>query len=279
MTTTKPCTVTADADRLPTLTELGRDLLHVSSVRRAMTIGFPFLAMAGYAIFSNMGWWPVAVIAVMALCFITYGSTSHDLVHQTLGLRRSWNQFWLSLIELLSLRSGTAYRLSHLHHHQHLLESSDIEGSAAHMSLIATLICGPTLQIRLWIWAWKNHPHHRKQLLLEATGVFVLACSAGIAMHWTIVPLVYAVLVVAGSWVFPLVTVFIPHNAEGQTPLTQTRLFRGIWARLLAADHLYHLEHHLYPAVPHHNWRTLAVRLDPFFMRMGMCPNSKPAEH
>ncbi|RLS36280.1 MAG: hypothetical protein DWH78_08970 [Planctomycetota bacterium] len=69
----------------------------------------------------------------------------------------------------------------------------------------------------------------------------------------------------------------VSHNSFLQYPGFHGRM--DGYARLLAADHLYHLEHHLYPAVPHHNWRTLAVRLDPFFMRMGMCPNSKPAEH
>lgn len=64
----------------------------------------------------------------MALSFVTYGSTLHDLVHRSLHLPHRWNDFLLSVIELLSLRSGTAYRLSHLNHHQHLLDANDIEG-------------------------------------------------------------------------------------------------------------------------------------------------------
>ena len=35
-------------------------------------------------------------------------------------------------------------------------------------------------------------------------------------------------------------------------------------------EHLYHLEHHLYPAVPHHNWPELARRLDPHFRSAGL---------
>lgn len=253
------------ADCPPTLQELGRDLLYVSSARRVMTIGMPFAIMLSYVVSACLGWWPIAVLSVMALCFITYGSSSHDLVHQTLGLRRSWSCFWLSLIELLSFRSGTAYRLSHIHHHQHLLEESDIEGSAAHLSLIQAVLCGVTLQFRLWLWSLSNFPQHRRALLLEALGIVLLLVAVLLAVQWTWIPLAYAALVIAGSWIFPLITVYVPHIADGQTPMTQTRLFRGWWFRLIAMDHLYHLEHHLYPAVPHHHWRKLAVRLDPWF--------------
>ena len=41
-------------------------------------------------------------------------------------------------------------------------------------------------------------------------------------------------------------------------------------ASLVAMQHLYHLEHHLYPMVPHHNWPKLARRLDPYFKSAGV---------
>ena len=41
---------------------------------------------------------------------------------------------------------------------------------------------------------------------------------------------------------------------------------------MLALGHLYHLEHHLYPAVPHQNWPELARRLDPHLRRAGVRP-------
>jgi len=263
------------AASLPDLHELGTDLLTVTPWRRIVTIGLPFVIMISYAVFSYAGSWLLAVLSVMALSFVTYGSSSHDLVHQTLGLSRSRSQFWLSLIELLSFRSGTAYRLSHLHHHGHLLEDDDIEGAAVRMTLFQTLLSGPLMQVKLWRWAWKTHQRQRPQLALEATGIAVLMVLTAISIRWTPIVAVYAVLVIAGSWLFPLITVYIPHVTDGTTPLTKTRLFRGLLARVIAFDHLYHLEHHLYPAVPHHHWRTLAVRLDPYFERLGIHPNHR----
>jgi hypothetical protein len=58
---------------------------------------------------------------------------------------------------------------------------------------------------------------------------------------------------------------FLPHDADGVDELSQTRLFRGRGASIIGLQHLYHLEHHLYPAVPHQNWPELARRLDPYF--------------
>jgi beta-carotene hydroxylase len=77
---------------------------------------------------------------------------------------------------------------------------------------------------------------------------------------------------ILGSWLFPLITSFIPHDPKGQTSLTQTRLFRGRILSILALEHLYHLEHHLYPQVPHHNWPELGRRLDPYLAGAGLTP-------
>ena len=61
-------------------------------------------------------------------------------------------------------------------------------------------------------------------------------------------------------------------SATARSELTRTRLFRGAVLSVLAVEHLYHLEHHLYPQVPHHNWPRLARRLDPYFVQHGLKP-------
>lgn len=228
--------------------------------------------MGGYVLFAACGWWPLAIVSMMGLSFVTYGSTSHDLVHRSLRLPRRVNDALLSLIELLSLRSGTAYRLSHLHHHRHLLAEDDLEGAAAHGTFWQALASGPPMQLRLWRWAWKRHPAARTQLAGEAAGVLALIAAAAFAVRWSAIPIVYVGLAVAGSWVFPLVTAYIPHDGCGGSALSRTRLFRGPLVQWIALDHLYHLEHHLYPAVPHHHWKALARRLDPHFLALGLLP-------
>jgi beta-carotene hydroxylase len=131
-------------------------------------------------------------------------------------------------------------------------------------------LSGPTYFARLWVWAVREYPAHRPRLVAEAAAAGTLAAGALVVSGETIVPLVYVGLAYSGTWVVPFATSFVPHTPAGAGPLAQTRRFRGAVARVVAFDHLYHLEHHLYPAVPHHNWRTLARRLDPHLDRAGV---------
>ena len=82
--------------------------------------------------------------------------------------------------------------------------------------------------------------------------------------------LLYAILAIVGSWVYPLLTVHLPHHDYGDTPLTQTSSLRGRLVPALFLELTYHLEHHLYPNVPSHHLPELARRLGPFFEEAGV---------
>lgn len=124
--------VAAHTER-PRLDDLGSDLQAISKFRRLNSLVLPFAWAAGYFPFAAFNRWIPAVFCLVALSFVSYGSVSHDLVHRTLGLSRRVNDLLLVLTELLCLRSGTAYRLAHLHHHSRYPADDDIEGSAAKM--------------------------------------------------------------------------------------------------------------------------------------------------
>jgi beta-carotene hydroxylase len=256
--------------QLPRITDLGADLLRISFPQQVLTLVTPFASVAAYLVPADYGLWPLAVLSLVYLSFVTYGSISHDLVHRTLSLPRLWNDVFLTLIELLAFRSGHAYRLAHLHHHARFPHDDDIEGAAAKMSFGRTILEGIIFQPRIMIWALRKRHQMRWLVVLEVVlaGVLFAACFA--VLPWTPVFAVYAVLMVMGAWVIPLVTSYLPHNPEGATTLLQTRLFRGKVASIIAMEHLYHLEHHLYPMVPHHNWPELARRLDPYFKQAGL---------
>ena len=257
---------------LPTLDALGRDLLRVPVWKRAISLVAPFVLAALFFVLAAQGEWIAALVCPVLLSFLTYGSISHDLVHRNLGLPKWLNELLLSLIELLAFRSGHAYRAVHLHHHARFPADDDLEGAAAKMSFVRALAEGVGLQARLWFFAMGHEGAHRKWAIAEciATGSLFLASVAVIPI--TKAPIVYAALMIMGSWIFPVITAYIPHDPRGTTELTQTKLFRGKVLSWVALEHLYHLEHHLYPGVPHHNWPELAVRLDPFFERAGLRP-------
>jgi beta-carotene hydroxylase len=156
-------------DPPPRLPELGLDLLEITPGQRLWTITVPFILIVLYFVAAHFGYWVIAVGAVMYLSFVTYGSTSHDLVHRNLGLTRVTNEIFLTLIELLSLRSGHAYRLSHFHHHARYPADDDLEAAASKRSLGGALLEGVTFHIRLWLWAIKRTKgSERKLIVVEA---------------------------------------------------------------------------------------------------------------
>jgi beta-carotene hydroxylase len=262
----------SDEETLPALREFAGDLTHIGRLRLVWSLALPFIWIALYVLFATWRWWPLAVMCLICLSFVTYGSISHDLVHGNLGLRRWINGFCLTFIELLAVRSGHAYRMAHLHHHALFPHDDDIEGAAARMSLARSLLEGVVFQFKIWWWAVRKSHEDRLLVLFEGLACFFLVGLSLVLLPATPIFLVYVVLMIMGSWIIPLVTSYVPHDPVGENELHQTRLFRGRVASLIAMEHLYHLEHHLYPAVPHHHWPTLAKRLDPYFARAGIQP-------
>ena len=262
----------SETNPLPRYSELGIDLLHLTKRQVTRAIALPFVAFAAYWIFAESRHWILAILSLMILSFVTYGSTSHDLVHGSLGLKRLPNDILLAVIEIISLRSGHAYQVAHLNHHARFPDKDDIEADASRMSLPRALLEGVIFQFRIYAWALRNPRGRGYWIVGEGIAVFAIVVGAIAAVPWTIVPSVYVGLMIAGGWIIPLITSYIPHDAEAADVLLQTRLFRGWVIRIIAFDHLYHLEHHLYPAVPHQNWPRLARRLDPWFVEVGIKP-------
>ncbi len=256
---------------LPSLAELGKDLLNVSPAEVMLSLFRPFLCFLLFWAFALAHHYIPACLSVAGLMFFTYTSTSHDLVHRTLHLPASLNESLLAALEAICLRSGHAFRLTHLQHHKRFPNEDDIEGRDAVKGFWSALACGPYHQVRLFFWAWQRGSSvERRWMFCEAafvSGVFAFAIA-----RWKSFPelLAYVVMVTVASWIYPLATVWWPHRAEGITPLEQTRGFRGRLVPFLFFQHTFHLEHHLYPGVSSHRWRDLGRRLEPYLLRAGV---------
>jgi beta-carotene hydroxylase len=209
--------------------------------------------------------------------FITYVSTSHDLLHRTLGFSRRVNDTLLTFTEMLVLRSGHAFRLTHLQHHRYFPRDDDVEGLVARLSWWRALLSGIGNQSRLFFWAWKRAAaKDRLWMTIEAAWAIGVVVVSIALFPTTKILLIYVILIVTSSWLYPLATVWIPHRVDGKDKLTQTHAVRGRLVPELFLQHTYHLEHHLYPAVPSYCWRELARRLDPFLRARGVEPIITP---
>ena len=141
------------------------------------------------------------------------------------------------------------------------------------MSFWGAVLFGPLFLLRLWAWAYRRSAGQRGVrgwLLLEASWAILVPSVGVLLLPWTPAVLVYAVLALVGSWVYPMLTVYLPHHHYGETPLTQTGSLRGVIIPALFLELTYHLEHHLYPNVPSHHLPELGLRLEPFFAEHGV---------
>jgi fatty acid desaturase len=260
----------------PDLDELGRDLLATTRRQRRLALARPLVAFAAFALVVRAGLWPLAPLVVFLL-FVAVVTVAHDLVHGSIGLGPRATDWALFVVGALVLESGHAYRLSHHQHHRVFPGPDDPEGDPARMSLRGALAHGPLFLPRLWRWAWqktRHRPRERRWLAAEAAWAIGAAlASAALALSGRgLAALAYVVMVVVGSWIYPLLTVHLPHYDYGETPLTQTRTLRGRIIPALFLELTYHLEHHLYPQVPSHHLASLSRRLGPYFRANGVTP-------
>jgi beta-carotene hydroxylase len=263
---------------LPSLASLGDDLTLTSPGQRAVALARPYLGVAVFAVVAWLGWWWLTPLAMFAI-FVAVVTVTHDVVHRCLGLGPRRTEWALFLLGLVLLESGHAYRITHLQHHRLFPSEDDPEGYPANLGFLGAACYGPVFVVRLWWWAFRRTRNDRRQrawLLAEAAAPFA-ALAAG-ALLWPLAPgvLVYAVMAIAGSWVYPLLTVYLPHHDYGDTPLTQTRTLRGRIIPAIFLELTYHLEHHLYPQVPSHRLAELARRLDPVLAGAGVRPRRVP---
>ena len=254
---------------LPKLSELGGDLLVTTGPRRVLTLSLPYVGTALFAGAWLAGWWWLTPLIAFGI-FVAVVTATHDVVHRSLGLGRRSTEWALFLLGAVLLESGHAYRATHLQHHRTFPSEDDPEGYPADLSTLGAVLYGPVFLIRLWWWAFRRaRPGQRTWLLAEAVIPFA-AVATGLTLSRGV--LVYAVMMIVGSWVYPLLTVHLPHRHYGDTPLTQTHTLRGRVVPALFLELTYHLEHHLYPQVPSHHLARLARRLDPVLSEAGVKP-------
>jgi beta-carotene hydroxylase len=258
---------------IPKLADLGPDLLVTTARRRTFTLTLPYLGVALFAGAAAAGWWPLTPLIAFGI-FVAVVTATHDVVHRSLGLGRRSTEWALFLLGAVLLESGHAYRATHLQHHRTFPSEDDPEGRPADQSALGAILYGPFFLPRLWWWAFQRGRGGQRAWLLAEAAVPFAAVGAG-ALVWRGL-LVYATMMIVGSWVYPLLTVHLPHRGYGDTPLTQTHTLRGRVIPALFLELTYHLEHHLYPQVPSHRLARLAERLDPFLAEAGVHPRRVP---
>lgn len=239
----------------------------------------PYVYVTGFLVSWHFDWYGLSFLCLVCV-FSACSTSTHDVVHRSVGHSARATEWLLFLLGLPILESGHAYRATHLAHHQRFPRHDDPEGEAAHMPMWKVLVTGPAFLPRLWLWAWRANEDkigQRRWLLVEAFLPLVGIALGVLALPWSDAGLAYGLIVLISSWFYPLFAVHLPHrHFEDGLPVRQAWTVRGRFIPQMFLPLAYHLEHHLYPLVPSHNLPRLAQRLQPWLDEAGVRPVRVP---
>ncbi len=246
---------------VPGLHDIAADLLTVGLRRVWWMAVRPLGLVAAFFVTDLQPWFRVALAAAIMVSTI---ALMHDLLHASLGLRPRHNDVALLLASAVILEAGHVLQRTHRRHHRWFPDlDRDPEASFARCGgVVRALAEGPIYRYRLWWWAWRHEPGARRWIAVEV-GLHVGAVLAAASVRWPMFT-TYVVLMVMGSWLFPVVSVLGVHDIGADRATQWTRSLHGRVLPRLIVNQGFHLEHHLWPAVPSANLPELARRAERF---------------
>jgi fatty acid desaturase len=201
-----------------------------------------------------------AALPFSGFFFLTGLRQVHNGFHNSLGTSKFLTWLSLFLNSILMMVSIHAVKFNHLRHHKYCLEDDDYEGKAAGMTWYGAILYGPihiflihkvTLEL--------GGKHYIKNVLLE---LFAILVFTTIVFYFNIHFLVYHIAVmILGEFLMAFFAVWTVHHDTHDSP-EFARTQRADWKNKLTFSMFYHLEHHLFPAVPTIKLPELARRID-----------------
>lgn len=194
--------------------------------------------------------------------FLTGLRQVHNGFHNALGTNRFLTWLTLYLNSILMISSVHAIEFNHLRHHQHCLSPDDYEGKSATMTWYGAILYGPIHVFKIHEVTWKlGNKMYRRNMLLE---LFSISTFAALVFYFQIPWLIYHLAVmIFGELLMSFFAVWLVHHDTHENP-DFARTQRVGWKNKLTFNMFYHLEHHLFPAVPTTKLPELAKRIDHF---------------
>lgn len=247
-----------------------QDLSHLTRGQIAYNVilPYPFLLLSWW--FASQSWYVLACGA----SYLFFGAAfrqAHDGYHHSLGTSKRTTTALLLLLSVLLLTSLHSIRATHMEHHRNPLGDSDMEGSLAKLSWWQALLGGVTYRLDIYRQGLRLSSSRNQRIIwlefgLIASVVIVTLALMGLTLfHFSAFTmpaqvLMYHLLIMmlANASVGIIAVWGVHHDCDE----TIARTERNPLVNLLTFNLLYHVEHHLFPAVPSNHLPELAKRLD-----------------
>lgn len=235
-----------------------KDLLRLSrwEVFIENTITLPWLILS-----LLFAWHKLYLLAIPCsiLFFLTGLRQVHNGFHNSLGINRQMTWLSLYLNSLLMMTSIHAVKFSHLRHHKYCLGEQDFEGKCARLPWYKAMLYGPVHIYSIHKVALTlGNKRYKRDVLLEIISIILFATIAVlIQIDWLIY---HCIIMFAGEMFSAFFAVWTVHHDLEDTVIARTQ--RRVWKNFITYNMFYHLEHHLFPAVPTIKLPELARRID-----------------
>ena len=243
----------------PSLTNIQwQDLRALTPVEATYNVllSFPFLLLSWYLALQS--WWLIALIA--SFFFFTAAlRQAHDCYHRTLGMSKGVTEFMLFALSVTMLCSTHAIRQTHLNHHRDPLGDSDVEGNWARLPWYQAILGGGFFSIAIQ-WFGLTHGNRRSRLLVVVDMLLIVTMISAALITRHPVLLYHVLVMIVANMLVGFFAVWSVHH--GCDEMVYARSERHPLINLLTFNLLYHIEHHLFPAVPTNHLPELAKRLD-----------------
>lgn len=243
-----------------------RDLVSVSrmEVARELAISVPWLAgalFASHLAVTQHPLWILGSLAASFYFFLTGLRQVHNAHHYALGLSKRATEWVMFALSIAMMSSMHAIQVTHLHHHKHCLADEDVEASTAHLPWYRAILAGPAFITSLHVHGLRlAKPRQRRWILAELLALAIWTVLVVFVLDVAALQ-IHLALMVAGQCFTGFFAVWtVHHGCDATTTLARTQ--RGWMKNLVSYEMFFHLEHHLFPAVPTRRLPELARRLD-----------------
>lgn len=234
-----------------------RDLvvLRPLEIARELCLPLPWLLIALLAPH------PVVTIVASGILFMTGLRVTHNAFHRTLGVSRKVGDRVMFVLSVLLGGAMHAIEYTHLRHHAHCLEDSDVEGRIARFGFARAMWHSATYPLLIHRAALKHGSRRQRrwvaiELLAVATlhaWIWLASANANAQMIALSLYFANASAAMVGIWA-------VHRGGDASHPIARTS--RSRWLDLLVVNMSHHWEHHRYPAVPTCHLPELGRRLD-----------------
>jgi fatty acid desaturase len=205
--------------------------------------------------------WYAAALAASFMFFLCGLRQVHNAFHYAVGVSPRAHEWLMFVLSPLMMSAMHAVQWNHLRHHRHCMDDDDFEAVSARMPGWKALLTGPRFPVLLHRKALElARPRVRRWIAAELAAMLALAVLAFGVLDAAFLRY-HVIAMVVGQCFSAFFAVWTVHHDCDRSHYI-ARTLRNDVKSFVSYNMFYHVEHHLFPAVPTCHLPRLAKRLD-----------------